>query len=175
MENIKLSRIYARAIFDIASEKNEVNKILGLLNILVEEIENNYDFKKFLNNPVIENSKKIELLDKILSSNSEIEKNIINYLVDKNRISFLQGIKKSYLEIYYDTQNEIVVKAIFPTELTESQKEKLVNKLEKLKSKKIILDIEVDKTLVTGGIIKINDEVIDGSLKSQLNKIRESF
>ncbi|VWL84893.1 ATP synthase F1 subunit delta [Oceanivirga miroungae] len=175
MENIKLSKIYANAIFEIASENDSVSQILELLNELVSKIEEDTEFKKFLSNPIVDKSSKIELLNKLLVNNSEIEKNILNYLVEKNRIKALSGIKKAYLEIYHETKNELIVTGIFPTELSETQKEKLVKKLEKLKSKKIILDIKVDKTLVTGGIIKINDEVIDGSLKSQLEKIKESF
>lgn len=173
MENIKLGKIYASAIFKLANENNSVNEILELLNKIANELETNKEFEKFLANPIVETTKKIEVVNKLVTN--DMEQNIVNYLVEKNRISLLNSIRNAYLEMYFESKNEIVVQAIFPTELTNMQKDKLVEKLEKLKGKKIILDIKVDTNLVTGGIISINDEVIDGSLKSQLDKIRESF
>ncbi len=175
MEDMKVNRIYAEAIYDIALEKNEIFSVLEMLDLLVKQIDEDKEFEKFLEYPIIENKDKKELIDMIYKDSNRENLDIINYLIEKNRLSNVKGIRDEYLKIYYELNNKLIVTAIFPQELTKDQEEKLVKKLEKLKGKNIILHKKIDENLIAGGIIKINDEVIDGSLKTQLNELKKRF
>ena len=77
-----------------------------------------------------------------------------------------------YSKIYYEKHKKLIVTAIFPKELTEAQKEKLTENLKKLKGKDVVIHYRIDEKLIGGGLIRINDEVIDGSIKTQLNSIK---
>ncbi|WP_156286508.1 ATP synthase F1 subunit delta [Oceanivirga salmonicida] len=175
MDDIKISRIYANAIFDIAKEKNEIFEVLEMLDLLVKHVNDDEDFKKFLDYPIIENKDKKKLIDIIYKDMNVNNLDIINYLIEKDRLSHVEGIRDEYLKIYYELHKQLIVTAIFPQELTKEQEEKLVKKLEKLKGKKILLHKKIDETLIAGGIIKIDDEVIDGSLKTQINELKKRF
>ncbi len=175
MEDMKVNRIYAEAIYDIALEKDEIFSVLEMLDLLVEEINGNEKFKEFLEYPIIENKDKKKLIDMIYKDSNRDNLDIINYLIEKNRLSNVKGIRDEYLKKYYELHNKIIVTAIFPQDLTTEQEEKLVKKLEKLKEKNVILHKKIDEDLIAGGIIKINDEVIDGSLKTQINELRKRF
>ncbi len=175
MDDIKLSHIYANAIFDIAKEKNEILEVLDMLNTLVKYVNEDEEFKKFLDYPIIENNDKKRIIDMIFKDNNANNLDIINYLIEKNRLSYVESIRDEYLKIYYELNNQLIVTATFPQELTKEQEEKLVKKLEKLKNKKILLHKKIDENIIAGGIIKINDEVIDGSLKTQINELKKRF
>ena len=97
---------------------------------------------------------------------------ILDYLVDKDRLLHIKEIYEEYSKIYYEKHKKLIVTAIFPKELTEAQKEKLTENLKKLKGKDVVIHYRIDENLIGGGLIRINDEVIDGSIKTQLNSIK---
>ena len=65
--------------------------------------------------------------------------------------------------------------AVFAKELSESQKNKLIKKLEEKYRKKIVLNLEVDESIIGGGILKIGNKVINGSIKYQLEDMKRMF
>ena len=79
------------------------------------------------------------------------------------------------MKIYNENHNRLIVTAIFAKELTEEQKTRLIRKLEKIKNKKILLHVVVDKSIIAGGILKIGDEVIDGSIRTQIKEFKNRF
>ena len=59
MDSINVSKRYALAIYDFATENDEVFEVFEVLNLLLEHIKNDEDFKKFLKYPVIDKKEKI--------------------------------------------------------------------------------------------------------------------
>ena len=125
--------------------------------------------------PSIKYDEKVKYLHKSFDFISEDAFKIINYLVKKGRVSLAEKIKDSYLKIYYEKNNKILVNATFTKELSDNQREALMKKLEEKYKKKIVLNLSVDEELIGGGIIKIGNKVIDGSIKSQIENIKKIF
>ncbi|MBF1203554.1 MAG: ATP synthase F1 subunit delta, partial [Fusobacterium periodonticum] len=59
-------------------------------------------------------------------------------------------------------------------ELSEEQRTKLINKLSQKTGKEINLEVKVDKSILGGGIIKIGDKIIDGSIRRELDNWKKS-
>ena len=64
------------------------------------------------------------------------------------------------------------VEATFAVEPSEEQKQKLIDKLTKKTGKNINLTVKVDRSILGGGIIKIGDQVTDGSIRKELNALK---
>lgn len=107
-----------------------------------------------------------------MDGQEEIDTNIALYLVTKGRFSEISGILEEYKSIYYKENNIIDVKGIFANEISEEQKLELTKKLEKTTKKKINLEVEIDSSLIGGGILKIGDKVVDGSIKAQIESMK---
>lgn len=103
-----------------------------------------------------------------MTEQEEIDKNISLYLVSKGRLGDIKDILEEYKKLYYIEKNIIDVKGIFASDLSAEQKDALIKKLENSTKKNVNLEVEIDKSLIGGGILKIGDKVIDGSIKSQL-------
>ena len=78
------------------------------------------------------------------------------------------------MKIYYAKNRILNVEATFTKELTEEQKKKLIEKLSQKTGKEINLDVKIDKNILGGGILKIGDRVIDGSIRRELNNWKKS-
>ena len=175
MDKEAIAKRYASAIYDIAESSDKIGEIREALNILAENYNEDEEFKVFLLDPSIKYDEKVEYLHKSFDFISEDAFKIINYLVRKGRVSLAEKIRDSYLKIYYEKNNKILVNATFTKELSDNQREALMKKLEGKYKKKIVLNLSVDEELIGGGIIKIGNKVIDGSIKSQIENIKKIF
>ena len=175
MDKEAIAKRYASAIYDIAESSYKIGEIREALNILAENYNEDEEFKVFLLDPSIKYDEKVEYLHKSFDFISEDAFKIINYLVKKGRVSLAEKIRDSYLKIYYEKNNKILVNATFTKELSDNQREALMKKLEEKYKKKIVLNLSVDEELIGGGIIKIGNKVIDGSIKSQIENIKKIF
>ena len=165
----QVGRRYSKAIFDIAEEKNQVKEIYELLNSAMVLYRIDKGFKNFIRNPLISNEEKKLVLNEIFGKDNSDNLNILLYILDKGRINCIKYIVAEYLKIYYRKNRILDVRATFTKELTEEQKKKLIDKLSQKTGKEINLEIKIDKNILGGGIIRIGDKIIDGSIRRELD------
>jgi len=170
----QVGRRYSKAIFEIAEEKNQVKEIYEMLNSAMVLYRTDKEFKNFILNPLIDNEQKKSVLNEIFGKDNSENLNILLYILDKGRINCIKYIVAEYLKIYYRKNRILDVKATFTKELTDEQKKKLIDKLSQKTGKEINLEIKIDKNILGGGIIKIGDKIIDGSIRRELDNWRKS-
>jgi len=165
----QVGRRYSKAIFEIAEEKNQVKEIYEMLNSAMVLYRTDKEFKNFILNPLIDNEQKKSVLNEIFGKDNSENLNILLYILDKGRMNCIKYIVAEYLKIYYRKNRILDVKATFTKELTDEQKKKLINKLSQKTGKEINLEIKIDKNILGGGIIRIGDKIIDGSIRRELD------
>ena len=165
----QVGRRYSKAIFEIAEEKNQVKEIYEMLNSAMVLYRTDKEFKNFILNPLIDNEQKKSVLNEIFGKDNSENLNILLFILDKGRMNCIKYIVAEYLKIYYRKNRILDVKATFTKELTDEQKKKLIDKLSQKTGKEINLEIKIDKDILGGGIIKIGDKIIDGSIRRELD------
>ena len=165
----QVGRRYSKAIFEIAEEKNQVKEIYEILNSAMVLYRTDKEFKNFILNPLIDNEQKKSVLNEIFGKDNSENLNILLYILDKGRMNCIKYIVAEYLKIYYKKNRILDVRATFTKELTDEQKKKLINKLSQKTGKEINLEIKIDKNILGGGIIRIGDKIIDGSIRRELD------
>lgn len=169
----QVGRRYAEAIYEIAESADKIKPIYENLNTLMELYKNDSEFKTFITHPLIENEEKKKVIGNIFKEADEETLNTMFYILDKNRIGNIRNIVAEYLKIYYEKNQILSVEATFAVEPSEIQKAKLIEKLTKKTGKKIELTVKIDKSILGGGIIKIGDQVIDGSIRKELDALKK--
>ncbi|MBN1663258.1 MAG: ATP synthase F1 subunit delta [Deltaproteobacteria bacterium] len=174
MISSNIAKRYARAFFDIAGEDNQYEKYFGELQSVSSIIGGNKDLKEFLSNPIFDQSDKKVVVGQILGKVdiSHMTENFINLLVDKRRIDVLPDIADSYRELMDGTLRKIQVevKTAFP--LKSDLMERLQKSLEVMTGKAVEMAVSEDASLLGGLVVKVGDTYYDGSIKTQLNNIR---
>jgi F-type H+-transporting ATPase subunit delta len=166
----KIAAPYARALFDFSVEKNIMHQITADFQNLEIFLDEASELTEYLNNPIVSQDAKREILTKTLQSqvNTETFK-FLMVLVDRDRINLLKSVITNYLELVYETASikTIEVSTAFP--FTNSQKNTLIQKLKELtNAREIRLVITVDPSLIGGFLIKTESKVIDFTIKNQL-------
>jgi F-type H+-transporting ATPase subunit delta len=169
----KIAAPYARALFDFSVEKNIMHQITADFQNLEIFLEKTPELTEYLENPIVSQEAKREILSKTLKSqvNAETFKFLL-VLVDRDRINLLKPIITNYLELVYETASikTIEVSTAFP--FTYLQKNTLVQKLKELtNAREIRLVITVDPSLIGGFLIQTSSKVIDFTVKNQLQTL----
>lgn len=169
----KIAVPYARALFDFSVEKNIMHQITADFQNLETFLNQTSELMEYLNNPIVKQEAKRELLAKTLKSelNTETFKFLL-VLVERNRINILNAVISNYLELVYETASIKMIEVATATAFTNSQKTTLIQKLKELtNAREIRLVINEDPSLIGGFLIKTDSKVIDFTVKNQLQQL----
>ena len=169
----KIAVPYARALFDFSVEKNIMHQITADFQNLDIFFSETSELTDYLNNPVVKQEAKREILSKLLKSqiNTETFK-FLMVLVKRDRINLLRAVISNYLELVYQTASIKMVEVSTASSFTNAQKKALIQKLKELtNAREIRLIINEDPSLIGGFLIKTKSKIIDFTIKNQLQQL----
>lgn len=168
------ARRYARAVFEIALEKKELDrwqKDLKEIATLAEDAT----FMELVENPKVGFDKKEKVLAKLLGKVNPLARNLVYLLVSRGRFGMIGDIAEEYhrlLDGYRGIEHAEVVTAV---PLDNEEKKKLEEHLGRVVGKKIVLEASVDPSLVGGMIARVDGKLLDGSTHSQLLALKKEL
>jgi F-type H+-transporting ATPase subunit delta len=169
--NASIARPYAKAVFDLAQETSSFDAWTTALANLAA-IGNDESFKTLVSDPRVDGSKVTELLiDLSKDTLPEGGANLINLLVQNDRLAALNDIGQQYVDLVAKAQALVNAEVVSAMVLTEDQKSSLTSALEARLGMKVKLEETIDPDLVGGAIVKAGDMVIDGSAKGRIEKL----
>lgn len=167
---------YASALLETALENDTLETIHEDMLFLQETIDNSRDLQLFLKSPLIKKAIKISAMDEIFGDKvSEMSKNLFHLLLEKNREKLLHDITRAFVTLHKFHHGIIDIDVESAFELDKSQINELKSKLEKSTGKTVDLHISVKEELMGGLKVRIEDTVIDGSVKHKLSQLKEDF
>lgn len=169
-----VGRRYAQALFEVASEKNNLDAIEEDLKGILSVIEKEKELQRVLYHPQVTAEKKKELINKIFEAKISKEvQNFLNLIIDKHRETYLSEIVAEFTKMANVARNIVDGEVVSAIKLDESYKEELVKVLNRLAGKDVKPKYKVDPSLLGGMVIRIGDKVIDGSVKNKLKTLRQ--
>lgn len=175
MNESKISTRYAKALYNLAREKNLINRIVEDNIEIAKIIDNVTEFGELLDNPVITNTKKKEIFRLIFKSLDKITLDFLDLLIENNRESYLKDITRVFLDLYYKGAGIRKVTLVTAKTTDSSTKEKILQILKNQIGDKIELTEVIDEKVIGGFILRIDDKQIDRSIATQLQKIRQQI
>lgn len=163
------AKIYADALLNLNIDDK---KLIDDISNILDAITNSNDLDSVLNNPVIENNSKFEIINEIFRS--KIDDKILEFikiLIEKKRISQLPEIKASLIEKLNSKNNIKLVQITSAIELNDYYKTKVISVLEKKLKQKVKPEWILDPDIIAGLKIKIDDTIIDTSINAKLENL----
>ena len=171
-----ISKNYAKALMEIATEQKSFEKIEKELNQISETINSSKDLRIVMSNSSISSATKIEIINEIFEE--KIDTKLLNFLkilVDKNRFNEFEAIQIEYMNMLQKRSNKKTVEVYSPIELNFENKSNVLFKLEHKLGCEIAPIWKVDKTLIAGLAFKIDDCVIDTSVRAKLQNLSKNI
>lgn len=176
-----IARPYAQALFEIAIAEDALTQwsevLTALAGIVIDE-----DGRAFLSRPDLSVEASAEFVTAVGVDagvadlvRSERGQNLIRLLVENGRIMVLPDISARFDALKADAENTVKVTLVTATDADSDVAERIVGSLEKKLGRKVQLELELDGDLLGGAVIRADDMVIDGSVKSKLRQLAESL
>ncbi|MDJ0830005.1 MAG: ATP synthase F1 subunit delta [Desulfobacterales bacterium] len=177
MKNLTISRRYAKALLLIGKEDGQAESYKDELNQVADLIQKEKELKQAITNPLYDAGGRRKVLEAVIekSNISAVMKSFLLLLFDKGRFGFLPHINDFYQRMVDELQGIGRASLVSATELSSETVEKIRAALSKRTGQDIILEVAQDPALIGGIVTKIGDLVLDGSLKTSLENMRESL
>ncbi len=169
---------YARALFDVlVKEGKDVEKVQAELQQFAELFAGP-QLAQILGNPGIPASKKKALATALIYRAGEISPpvaKLILVLAEKDRLTLLAGIARSYGERVMDHLKIVRGDVTTAVPLAPEKLRLLEAGLAKATGRKVILESRVDPSIIGGVVTRLGSTVYDGSVTTQLQKMKQSL
>ena len=176
MVEIRLGDRYAKSIYELAEERNEVEQVRADFQLIDAVVMQNRDFKLMLASPVISTGKKSAIISEVFKGKlSTITDNLLQNNVRKKREKYHHDIAARCLALSAKRDNILRGTLGSAHELSADQTKTIVDIIEKELKTNFQLVHEVDPDLIGGFNLRIGDKLFEGSIASRLRDLEQQF
>ncbi|MFH1382265.1 MAG: ATP synthase F1 subunit delta [Chloroflexota bacterium] len=165
---------YAEAIFQIAFEKKELDRWQTDLNKIASLTED-MGLVALLENPKLPFDNKAKILAEQLHDINPLALNLLYLLVTGRRVSLGGEIEREYQRLFNSHQGIELAEVSTAVPLDEKDKEELTGRLSTLATKKVVIEAEVNPSLVGGIVARIGGKLLDASTRTRLEALKREL
>jgi F-type H+-transporting ATPase subunit delta len=171
--DLTAARPYAKAIFALAMRDQRLYEWQNALHMLAAvAVECKKRF--LLNNPQVGRKQELEFFNGA-SADFPLAYNLVRFLAERKNIAILPDIAASYQQLLFEHKKILEAKVVTACELSSIQKEQIVKALQERTQHQILLQCRIDATLIGGAVIYVGGQVIDGSIRGMLQRLKQSL
>jgi F-type H+-transporting ATPase subunit delta len=172
-----VARRYASALADVALERGEAPEIQSELQAWADLLASNPGLQEVFRNPTIALDKKRALLNKLIERTKPrpTTTNFLKVLLQNQRLTEIPEINRKFTEILDERAGMIAAVVTTAGPVPAGSQASLRTKLTELTGKKVRVDFEQDPELIGGLVARIGSTVYDGSVRNQLQQMKEKM
>jgi len=168
---------YSQAVFNIALQAKELNRWQSDLRKIASLVKDDALFA-LLQNPELDFDNKARVLSERLGVINPLALKLVSLLVTKGRLDMIGDIADEYqrlLDNYRGVEGAEVAEVTTAIPLDDEDRLRLAQRLTTIIGKPVVLKPKVDSSLIGGIIIRIGDKLIDGSIRSKLEALKNEL
>jgi len=167
-----IGKRYGQALYELGLESGDLAEREQEIQFMLDALTSEEEFMQILNHPKLSKADKITMLKSVFEG--KICDDYIGFLVlgvEKNRQEYVVNILEYTLARIQEHNGIVTAYVTSAVELRKEDEKLIREKLEAQTAKKITLDLSVDKNLIGGLVIRINDRIMDNSIKRNLHRL----
>ena len=172
IKNMKVAKRYATALAE--SSIDQIDRTVEDMKAVNELIFQNEELKTFFLHPVVSLKDKKDTIESAFKDKiSDTTYNFIGTLLDENRFNIFRTILEVFIRESEKIKNMQRVEIVSAVEVEEEEKQRLVTELSTKLNKNVLLNYNLDKEILGGLVVKIEDRVVDLSLKAKFEEMKK--
>ena len=170
-----VARRYASALADVVLDRDEAKEVQHELEKWNDLLRGNANLQEVFRNPTIALDQKRAVLNKLIerAKPRPTTANFLKVLLQNQRLTELAEINRKFAEILDQRAGMVAATVTTARTVPESSRRSLQETLASLTKKKVRVDFEQDPELIGGMVTRIGSTVYDGSVRNQLQQIKE--
>ena len=170
----EIARVYAEALFDVAKEKDDLDRVREELGEFADALESDRDMQVFFFSPYFHSAEKEEAIDRAISGASDEFLNFLRLLIEKHRMPVVFRIRRQFDEMWKRENRKLDVTLTSAIELDPEISRRVGEEIEKQTGQTIELTNRVDDGILGGLVLQVGNMVLDASIRNRLEKLRKS-
>jgi len=174
VQDNRVARRYAKALFDTALKYEVVDSVESDLVGINSLLDNNVSFREFLTAPYTSRDEKMAIIDRVFSDRiTALTMQVLRVMLEKRRETEIAHVREEFVTLR--RAHEGVVHAVVTSAevMPEDQRLALVARVGELLGKRIEPEFKVDPALIGGVRVAYENYILDGSARGALSKLRE--
>jgi F-type H+-transporting ATPase subunit delta len=169
-----LAERYAGALVDVALENKQADQVKQELAAFAAMVRESPELHSFLANPSIARAAKHSAIEALVArmGASRTLRNYLFVIVDQRRAAMLIEIEQAFSRLLDARQGITQAAVISATELTAQERAELSAALANLTGQKVQAQFTTDAALIGGAVVRIGSTIYDGSVRTQLERMR---
>ncbi len=172
-----IARRYASALADVAVARNEATEVSEELLQWTQMIKDNPSLRDVFRTPTVPIEQKQRLLETLIERVKvrPTTANLLRVALRNHRLAELEEIQKAFVEQLNQRAGVVAAQVTTAHPITPELEEALRSQLLTLTGKKVRLEFGVDENLIGGVVTRVGSTIYDGSIRSQLNEIKDKL
>lgn len=172
-----VARRYATALADVVLQHGEAREVQAELTAWEQMIQSSPNLQEVFRNPTIALDKKRALLNKLIERTKprQTTVNFLKVLLQNQRLTELGEINRKLAEVLDERAGMVAASVRTARPVSTDSQQRLQAKLASLTNKKVRINFATDPELIGGLVTRIGSTVYDGSVRNQLQLIKEKM
>ena len=172
-----VARRYATALADVVIKSGETQVVKNELKTWETMINTSENLKSAFTNPSISQDDKEKVLNGLIEKTKPgiTTANFLRVMLRNGRLTQIGEINTKFAGVLEERSGVVSANVTSARELSEKQKSEVLLNLELLTGKRMTLDFKTDESLIGGMVTRIGSTVYDGSVKTQLQELKQQM
>jgi F-type H+-transporting ATPase subunit delta len=167
---------YAEALFQLATEHGLVERLDQELTLITQTLAENGDLRLLVEHPLVAREDKKQVALEIFKPHlHEFALNFLQLLFDRGRANALELIQARYHHRASKLHKRLVIQLATAVPIPDEDVERFRVSLERAWDRLVEIEPQIDPDVLGGARMKVEDQVIDGSLRGALEKLRQDM
>jgi F-type H+-transporting ATPase subunit delta len=177
MKKGTVAKKYAKALIEIGQEENRYREMGRELRNISAVFADNPELKRFAINPMYKLEDRQGLIEKVANAIEiyPVVKKFLAILVETRGIGIVEDISSAYSKMEDELSDIIKVNIESAIDLDEGRLKEIQKRLHEITKKEVAIVIEKNPALIGGLVFKIGNTIFDGSIKNQLQRVKEKI
>ena len=168
---------YATAVFDLAKEGKELDKLEANLDDLSAALASSPELTDLIQSPIYSREAQSDAISAVAAKMglTKTLQNVLALMASKRRLFVLPHMVTRLRELIADEKGEVTADVASAIKLTAAQSKKLAETLKAQVGKDVKINATVDESLIGGLVVKVGSKMIDTSVRSKLNSLQNAM
>jgi F-type H+-transporting ATPase subunit delta len=166
---------YSHALLQLTEQQGNEEDVYKNLEVVGKVFQEQPELSVLFRHPSISAPDKKKFIEEFASHMDPLSGRLLQMLCERRKLHLLPLIVEDFKQLLRDKHNIVTGKLISAEPMTDEQVSNIKRKLIRQLTKHVELTVEIDKSLLGGYVLRMGDQVIDGSLKGRLQSIEKAL
>jgi F-type H+-transporting ATPase subunit delta len=171
----EIAQVYARALFEVASERDQLDVIREQLDQFANALNDNRELQIFFFSPYFSTEEKTDALRRVVEGAEKTFMSFLETLVERHRMPALFRIRAQYERLWDEAHKVLPVSVTSAVSLDEAVLDEIGERIGEQTGQRVELSAAADPEILGGIVVRVGNSILDASLRSRLEQLRKQL